>query len=56
MIALRAPASSNARSPVPHRHRVTDPPDLPEHKSTYAMRDVAAPAAAARHHDDAVGV
>ena len=37
-------------------HRVTDPADLPEHKSTYAMRDVAALAAAARRHGDAIGV
>jgi hypothetical protein len=34
-------------------HRVTDPADLPGHKSTYAMRDVAALAAAARRHGDA---
>jgi len=36
--------------------RVTDPADLPEHKSTYAMRDVISLAAAARRHGDAVGV
>jgi transposase len=36
--------------------RVTDPADLPEHKTTYAMRDVNALAAAARRHGDAVGV
>ena len=37
-------------------HRVTDPADLPEHKSTYAMRDVQSLAAAARRHGDAIGV
>jgi transposase len=36
--------------------RVTDPADLPEHKSVYAMRDVASLAAAARRHGDNVGV
>ena len=36
--------------------RVTDPADLPEHKTIYAMRDVASLAAAARRHGDAVGV
>jgi transposase len=36
--------------------RVTDPADLPAHKSTYAMRDVQALAAAARRHGDAIGV
>ena len=36
--------------------RVTDPADLPEHKTTYAMRDVQALAAAARRHGDAIGV
>ncbi len=35
--------------------RVTDPADLPEHKSVYAMRDVASLAAAARRHGDAIG-
>ena len=35
--------------------RVTDPADLPEHKSVYAMRDVASLAAAARRHGDSVG-
>jgi transposase len=37
-------------------HRVTDPADLPAEKTTYAMRDVASLAAAARRHGDAVGV
>jgi transposase len=36
--------------------RVTDPADLPAEKTTYAMRDVAALAAAAHGHGDAVGV
>ena len=36
--------------------RVTDPADLPEHKTVYAMRDVASLAAAARRHGDHVGV
>jgi hypothetical protein len=36
--------------------RVTDPADLPVHKSTYAMRDVDSLAAAARRHGDNVGV
>jgi transposase len=36
--------------------RVTDPADLPEHKTVYAMRDVASLAAAARRHGDNVGV
>jgi transposase len=36
--------------------RVTDPGDLPVEKTTYAMRDVASLAAAARRHGDAVGV
>ena len=36
--------------------RVTDPADLPAEKTTYAMRDVASLAAAARRHGDAVGV
>ncbi len=36
--------------------RVTDPGDLPAEKTTYAMRDVASLAAAARRHGDAVGV
>jgi hypothetical protein len=36
--------------------RVTDPADLPEHKTVYAMRDVASLAAAARRHGDSVGV
>jgi transposase len=35
--------------------RVTDPADLPAEKTTYAMRDVASLAAAARRHGDAVG-
>jgi transposase len=35
--------------------RVTDPADLPAHKTTYAMRDVHALSAAARRHGDAVG-
>jgi transposase len=35
--------------------RVTDPADLPAHKSTYAMRDVDSLAAAARRHGDNVG-
>jgi transposase len=36
--------------------RATDPGDLPAEKTTYAMRDVASLAAAARQHGDAVGV
>jgi hypothetical protein len=36
--------------------RVTDPADLPAEKSTYAMRDVASLAKAARRHGDAIGV
>jgi hypothetical protein len=36
--------------------RVTDPADLPAHKSTYAMRDVESLAGAARRHGDNVGV
>jgi transposase len=36
--------------------RITDPADLPEHKSTYAMRDVNALSAAAARHGDAIGV
>ena len=36
--------------------RVTDPADLPAEKTTYAMRDVASLARAARRHGDAVGV
>jgi transposase len=36
--------------------RVTDPADLPAGKTTYAMRDVASLAKAARRHGDAVGV
>jgi transposase len=36
--------------------RVTDPADLPAEKTTYAMRDVASLAAAARRHGDAIGV
>jgi hypothetical protein len=35
--------------------RVTDPADLPVEKTTYAMRDVAALARAARRHGDAIG-
>jgi uncharacterized protein (DUF58 family) len=35
---------------------VTDPADLPAEKTTYAMRDVASLAAAARRHGDAIGV
>jgi transposase len=35
--------------------RVTDPADLPAEKTTYALRDVASLAAAARRHGDAVG-
>jgi hypothetical protein len=35
--------------------RVTDPADLPAEKTTYAMRDVASLAAAARGHGDAIG-
>jgi hypothetical protein len=36
--------------------RVTDPADLPAEKTTYAMRDIASLARAARRHGDAVGV
>jgi transposase len=36
--------------------RVTDPADLPAEKTTYAMRDVASLAKAARRHGDSVGV
>jgi transposase len=36
--------------------RVTDPADLPAHKTTYAMRDVESLARAARRHGDAIGV
>jgi transposase len=36
--------------------RVTDPADLPGHKTVYAMRDVASLARTARGHGDAVGV
>jgi hypothetical protein len=36
--------------------RVTDPADLPAEKTTYALRDVASLAAAARRHGNAVGV
>ena len=36
--------------------RATDPADLPAEKTTYAMRDVAALARAARRHGDAIGV
>jgi hypothetical protein len=36
--------------------RVTDPADLPAEKTTYAMRDVASLAGAARRHGDAIGV
>jgi transposase len=36
--------------------RVTDPADLPAEKTTYAMRDVAALARAARRHGDAIGI
>jgi len=36
--------------------RVTDPGDLPAEKTTYAMRDVASLAKAARRHGDSVGV
>jgi transposase len=35
--------------------RSTDPADLPAEKTTYAMRDVASLAAAARRHGDAIG-
>ena len=35
--------------------RITDPADLPAEKTTYAMRDVAALAKAARRHGDAIG-
>jgi hypothetical protein len=36
--------------------RATDPADLPAEKTTYAMRDVASLAKAARRHGDAIGV
>jgi hypothetical protein len=36
--------------------RVTDPADLPAEKTTYALRDVASLAKAARRHGDSVGV
>jgi sulfite reductase alpha subunit-like flavoprotein len=36
--------------------RSTDPADLPAEKTTYAMRDVASLARAARRHGDAIGV
>ena len=36
--------------------RSTDPADLPAEKTTYAMRDVASLAKAARRHGDAIGV
>jgi hypothetical protein len=36
--------------------RMTDPADLPEHKSTYAMRDVASLAKAARRHGENTGI
>jgi hypothetical protein len=36
--------------------RSTDPADLPAQKTTYAMRDVASLARAARRHGDAIGV
>ena len=36
--------------------RMTDPADLPAEKTTYAMRDVASLARAARRHGDAIGV
>ena len=36
--------------------RMTDPADLPAEKTTYAMRDVASLAKAARRHGDSVGV
>jgi transposase len=36
--------------------RSTDPADLPEQKTTYAMRDVTSLARAARRHGDAIGV
>ena len=36
--------------------RITDPADLPAEKTTYAMRDVASLAKAARRHGDNVGV
>ena len=35
---------------------MTDPADLPEHKSTYAMRDVASLAKAARRHGENTGI
>ena len=39
----------------PPGRRSTDPADLPAHKTTYAMRDVASLARAARSHVDAIG-
>jgi len=36
--------------------RMTDPADLPDHKSTYAMRDVASLAKAARRHGENTGI
>jgi len=36
--------------------RVTDPADLPAEKTTYALRDVASLAKAARRHGDSIGV
>jgi Mu transposase-like protein len=36
--------------------RITDPADLPAEKTTYAMRDVASLAKAARRHGDSIGV
>jgi transposase len=39
----------------PPGRRSTDPADLPAEKTTYALRDVASLAAAARRHGDAIG-
>jgi len=36
--------------------RVTDPADLPEHKTTYAMRDIEHLAATARGHGEQIGI
>jgi transposase len=36
--------------------RVTDPADLPEHKTTYAMRDIEHLAATARRHGEHIGI
>ena len=36
--------------------RVTDPADLPEHKTTYAMRDIEHLAAVARGHGEHIGI